>query len=213
MASLIHIVDDDASFRTATARLLRTAGYDVVEYETAEHLLQLGDHGSEAACVLLDVRMPGVTGPELQERLLVLGSALPIVFLTGYGDIPMTVRAMKLGAEDFLTKPVDADRLFEAIERALAQYRKSRVRHDQIDALHRLIDKLTPREKEVFEHVAKGRQNKQIAYDLGATVRTIKAHRQHVMEKLHAKSVIELVSIARDLGIFVGNVGGETEED
>jgi len=202
MSKVVHIVDDDESFRVATARLLRTAGYVVCEHETADALLCHPPVGVDPTCLLLDVSMPGLSGLELQEKLAVTEGALPIVFLTGHGDIPMSVHAMKLGAEDFLTKPVGERQLFEAIERAIARHTRTRVRQDRMEALHLLVGKLTPREREVFEQVARGRQNKQIAFDLGTSVRTIKAHRQRVMEKLGAKSVIELVSIARTLGVL-----------
>jgi FixJ family two-component response regulator len=202
MSNTVHIVDDDASFREATARLLRTAGFDVVEYASADQILERLPRDAEPACLLLDVRMPRVTGPQLQDQLMELGFTVPVVFLTGYGDIPMTVRAMKRGAEDFLTKPVDAEQLFDAIERAMARHRTTMAQHSRMEALQVRTDKLTPREREVFEHVAKGRQNKQIAFELGTTVRTIKAHRHRVMEKLDAMSLIELVSIARALGVL-----------
>lgn len=202
MTKIVHIVDDDASFREAIARLLRTAGYIVSEHQTADDLLGRLPDGADPVCLLVDVRMPNLSGPELQERLSGLGLALPIIFLTGYGDIPTTVRAMKHGAEDFLTKPVNEDELFDAIERAIARQRRAISRRDRLGTLQQLVEKLTPREREVFEGVAHGRQNKQIAFDLGTTVRTIKAHRQRVMEKLNAKSVIELVSIARSLAIL-----------
>jgi RNA polymerase sigma factor (sigma-70 family) len=202
MTKIVHIVDDDASFREAIARLLRTAGYIVSEHQTADDLLERLPDGADPVCLLVDVRMPNLRGPELQERLSGLGLALPIIFLTGYGDIPTTVRAMKHGAEDFLTKPVNEDELFDAIERAMARQRRALSRRDRLGTLQQLVEKLTPRERQVFEEVAHGRQNKQIAFDLGTTVGTIKAHRQRVMEKLNAKSVIELVSIARSLAIL-----------
>ena len=121
MATVVHVVDDDESFRTSTARLLRALGYEVTVYELAQALLEhLPDEG-DASCVLLDVQIPGLSGPELQSRLVELGSALPIVFITGHGDIPMTVQAIKAGAEDFLTKPVPKDKLIDAIERAVSR--------------------------------------------------------------------------------------------
>ena len=202
MAKVVHIVDDDDSFRAATARLLRTAGYAVYEHETGDSLLAHLPIEPDPTCLLLDVSMPGITGLELQEKLAATAAGLPIVFLTGHGDIPTSVRAIKLGAEDFLTKPVAEQQLYDAIERAIARHMQARIARDRLEGLHLLVAKLTPRESQVFEQVAHGRQNKQIAFDLGTTIRTIKAHRQRVMEKLGVKSLIELVSIARTVGVL-----------
>ena len=202
LPALIHIVDDDASFRTTTGRLLRVCGYDVVMYELAEQLLERLPDDAHPSCILLDVKIPGLSGPELQDRLAELGSTLPIVFLTGHGDVSTTVRAIKAGAEDFLTKPVSKDKLIDAIERAVARSRAMREKSDQLTALRTLISALTPRERQVFEQVARGKMNKQIAVELGTTERTIKAHRQKVMEKLRAESLAELVLIAERFGIL-----------
>jgi RNA polymerase sigma factor (sigma-70 family) len=199
--SIVHIVDDDASFRTAISRLLRACGYEVAAYESAEQLLDRPPDEAGPACILLDVRIPGLSGPELQERLAQQGSSLPIVFLTGYGDIPTSVRVTKAGAEDFLTKPVPKDKLIDAIERALARYEASRGQRDERNALQALVDALTPRERQVFDLVVRGRMNKQIAHELGTTERTIKAHRHNVMEKIQVGSLAELVSIAERLGL------------
>ena len=200
--AIVHIVDDDASFRTSTARLLKVCGYEVVTYESAEQLLERLPDDRIASCILLDVRIPGLSGPELQDRLAELGSALPIVFLTGHGDVPTSVRAIKAGAEDFLTKPVPKDALIDAIERAVARSQVKREKSDQLNALRGFVSSLTPREHQVFERVAQGKMNKQIAHELGTTERTIKAHRQKVMEKLRIESVTELVLIAERLGIL-----------
>ena len=202
LPTLVHIVDDDISFRTTTGRLLRVCGYEVAMYESAEQLLERMPDNVDASCILLDVKIPGLSGPELQDRLAELGSTLPIVFLTGHGDVPTTVRAIKAGAEDFLTKPVPKDKLIDAIERAVARSRVTREKSDQFTALRTLIDTLTPREREVFEHVARGKMNKQIARELGTTERTIKAHRQKVMEKLRAESLAEVVLIAERFRIL-----------
>ena len=207
MATVVHVVDDDESFRTSTARLLRALGYEVMVYESAQALLeQLPDDGG-ASCVLLDVQIPGVSGPELQSRLVELGSALPIVFITGHGDIPMTVQAIKAGAEDFLTKPVPKDKLIDAIERAVSRHRIVRDQYLRLQSQRSLIAKLTPRERQVFERVVRGKINKQIAFELGATVRTIKAHRQRVMKKLGVQTLAELVSIAERAGILTHKAG------
>jgi FixJ family two-component response regulator len=150
---------------------------------------------------LLDVQIPGLTGPELQDRLAELGVTLPIIFLTGHGDIPTTVQTIKAGAEDFLTKPVTKEKLLSAIERAVARYRATREQNDRLNALRALMATLTPREREVFELVVRGKMNKQIGYEIGVTERTIKAHRHKVMEKMQVQSLAELVSIAERLGI------------
>jgi FixJ family two-component response regulator len=203
--TLVHIIDDDASFRTTTGRLLRLCGYEVAMYESAEHLLERLPDDARPSCILLDVKIPGLSGPELQDRLAELGSTLPIVFLTGHGDVPTTVRAIKAGAEDFLTKPVAKDALIDAIERAVARSQATREKSDRITALGALVGTLTPRERQVFEQVARGKMNKQIALDLGTTERTIKAHRQQVMEKLRAESMADLVLIAERLGILASS--------
>ncbi len=205
LPTLVHIVDDDASFRTTTGRLLRVCGYEVAMYKSAEQLLERPPDDARPSCILLDVKIPGLSGPELQERLAALGSTLPIVFLTGHGDVPTTVRAIKAGAEDFLTKPVPKDKLIDAIERAVAHSRATREKSDQLTALGTLISTLTPRERQVFEQVARGRMNKEVARDLGTTERTVKAHRQKVMEKLRANSLAELVLIAERFGILTSS--------
>jgi len=198
----VHIVDDDASFRTAIQRLLRASGYAVETYESAEQLLQRLPDGASPSCILLDIRIPGLSGPDLQDQLAALGSHLPIVFLTGHADVPTTVKVMKAGADDLLTKPVTKDELIDAIERAIARNRAWREKNEKLHSLQKLVDSLTPRERQVFERVARGRMNKEIARELGATERTIKAHRSNIMDKLHIASVAELVLIAERLGIL-----------
>ena len=202
MPGLVHIVDDDASFRTAIKRRLKKADYEVATYPSAQHFLDRLPSESELGCILLDVRIPGLNGPELQARLSELGSTLPIVFLTGYAEVQTTVRAIKAGAEDVLTKPVSSEELLGAIERALAQHRVTRSQRDRLDVVRAHIAKLTPREREVFELVIRGRTNKQVAAVLGATERTIKAHRHRVMEKMEVQSLAELVSLAERAGIL-----------
>jgi FixJ family two-component response regulator len=161
-------------------------------------------------CILLDVRIPGLSGPELQGRLSELGSTLPIVFLTGYTDIPTTVQTIKAGAEDFLTKPVSSDQLLHAIERAMAHHEATRGLKSKLDVVRAQIATLTPREREVFELVIRGQTNKQVGNALGATERTIKAHRHRVMEKLQAQSLAELVSLAERVGIL-GDMSGNRQ--
>lgn len=203
LPDLVHIVDDDPSFRVSTSRLLRACGYAVETYESAEQLLErLPDSAGGASCILLDVRMPGVGGPELQNRLNVGGSALPIIFLTAHADIPTAVHVIKAGADDLLTKPVEKDVLVKAIERALARLRTMQAKHEQLGPLRTLVSRLSPREQQVFERVVRGKMNKEIARELGTTERTIKAHRHHVMEKMKVTSFSELVIIAERLGIL-----------
>ena len=158
----VHIVDDDTPFRAATARLLRLRGYTVEEYPSAENFLEHVRGGGGAGCVLLDVSLPGLSGPDLQARLTTLGSLFPIVFVTGHGDVPMTVRAMRAGAEDVLTKPVPQRELVDSIERAFAHYETEHVRQEWMNHARSRLDKLTPREREVFEFVVRGKTNKQI---------------------------------------------------
>jgi FixJ family two-component response regulator len=201
---VLHVVDDDASFRTAIGRLLRASGYEVVLYQSGDEFLE-NPRRKEPGCILLDIRMPGLSGLELQDRLRKMDSILPIVFLTGHGDIPTSVRAIKAGAEDLLSKPVEKKVLIEAIERALARYRERRAEHDRLDALRALVTALTPRETEVFGLMVRGKLNKQIAHKLGTSERTIKAHRHSIMQKLQVQSVAEAVSIAERLGILANS--------
>ncbi|ODM79750.1 DNA-binding response regulator [Bradyrhizobium elkanii] len=163
----------------------------------------------ETGCILLDVRIPGMSGPDLQRRLNELGSTLPIVFLTGYADTATTVQAIKAGAEDFLTKPIASEQLIEAINRAAARHELARGRRTRLDSLRALLARLTPRERQVFDLIVRGRINKQIAHELGTTERTIKAHRHQVMEKMQVQSLAELVSIAEQLGTRAS--GGEVK--
>ena len=196
----VHVVDDDASFRTAIERRLTLAGYEVATYPSAQQLLDSLPEENETGCILLDVRIPGLSGPELQGRLNALGSTLPIVFLTGYADTPTTVRAIKEGAEDFLTKPVEPQHLLGAIERAMTRHASLRSEQQKLKEARMLLSALTARERQVFELVVRGKLNKQIAHELGTTERTVKAHRHQVMEKMKAQSLAELVRIAERLG-------------
>ncbi|MBR0962023.1 response regulator transcription factor [Bradyrhizobium japonicum] len=202
MPGLVHVVDDDASFRTAIERRLKLSGYDVATYASAQELLDRLPDDSKPGCILLDVRIPGLSGPELQSRLIELGSTVPIVFLTGHADTPTTVRAIKAGAEDFLTKPVSSEQLIDAIERALARQEASRHHRRKLESLRALVATLTPREHQVFDLIVRGKINKQIGHELGTTERTIKAHRHQVMEKMQVRSLAELVSIAERLGLL-----------
>ena len=203
MQGLVHIVDDDLSFLTAMERHLKHAGYEVAVYASAQALLdRLPSDDSVPGCILLDVRIPGIDGLALQKRLKELGSTLPIVFVSGHVDIPVTVRALKDGAEDFLTKPVTSDDLLTAIERAFARRRAFREQQTKLDVVRALIAKLTPRERQVFELIVAGKTNKQIGSILGATERTIKAHRHGVMEKMQVRTLAELVAVAERVGVI-----------
>ena len=192
----VHIVDDDACFSAAMERRLKLAGYEVSTYASAQHFLDRLPSEDVPSCILLDVRLPELPGPELQSRLSGLGSTLPIIFLTGYPDIPTTVQVIKAGANDFLTKPVASNVILEAIERALAHHKITRSLKSKLDIVQARLAALTPREREVFELVVRGNTNKQIGRALSCTERTVKAHRHMVMEKMQVQSVAELVSLA-----------------
>ena len=207
MPGLVHVIDDDASFRRAMERRLKHAGYEVATYASAQHLLDRLPSESVPSCILLDVQIPGMGGPELQARLSELGSTLPIIFLTGHPDIPTTVRAIKAGANDFLTKPVSSDELLQAIERAIAHHEVTFGLKSKLNMVRARVATLTPREREVFELVIRGDTNKQIARALGCTERTIKAHRQRVMEKMQVQTLAELVSLAERVGVFASAAG------
>jgi FixJ family two-component response regulator len=201
MQGFVHVVDDDASFRKAIERQLKHAGYDVATYASAEHLLDCLPSENIPSCILLDVQIPELSGPELQERLSELGSTLPIIFLTGYPDVRTTVRTIKAGAEDFLTKPVPSNKLLQAVERAIARHNAAYLVKSARAVVLTRIGTLTPREREVFELVVRGNPNKQVARALGCTERTIKAHRHNVMEKMQVQSLAELVSLAERVGV------------
>jgi FixJ family two-component response regulator len=198
---VVHVVDDDASFRKAISRLLKVSGYEIAEYESATSFLRAIDN-AKPGCIVLDVQMPTVGGLQLQEELSKLSQNWPIIFMTGHGDIPTSVRAIKAGAEDFLSKPVSKQTLLEAIERALVRSAAIRQSQDLLDSLRSLISALTPREAEVFALMVRGKLNKQIAHLLGTSERTVKAHRHMVMQKLRVQSFAEVVSIAERVGLL-----------
>jgi len=201
---MVHVVDDDDSWRTSVQRLMSAAGYDVALYESAERFLAAANLDAPG-CVLLDVRMPGLTGLELQQRATESRRKLSIVFVSGQGDIPTSVSAMKAGAEDFLTKPVDTDVLLRAVERAIARDREERSRREQVETWRSRINALTPTERKVLDLVVLGKLNKQIALELGTAERTVKWHRHNLMQKLELQSIAELVVMAERLGL----IGGE----
>jgi FixJ family two-component response regulator len=200
-APVVHIVDDDASFRTAISRVLQASGYAVVDYDSAADFLQ-SIPDAEPGCLLLDVKMPAFGGLELQQELAKLSPPWPIIFMTGHGDVSTSVRAIKAGAEDFLSKPIPRETLLEAIERALSRFETIQQSQGRLDALKALIAKLTPRESEVFMLMVRGKMNKQIAHSLGTSERTIKYHRQTIMQKLGVKSFAEAVSVAERAGML-----------
>ena len=204
-APLVHLVDDDDAFRTALTRLLQAAGYAVRSYASAGDFL-IARPVDAPGCLLLDIRMPGPSGLELQAALRDQGNSLPIVFLTGHGDIPASVRAMKAGAIDFLEKPVEREPLLRAVREALARDGEARARGSRLQTLRARYDTLTPREREVFAGVVAGRLNKQIASDIGSAERTVKAHRAQVLAKMEVGSVAELARLATELGLVPGTL-------
>jgi FixJ family two-component response regulator len=196
----VFIVDDDASFLTAVSRFLRAAGFEVKTYPSATKFID--DLAPDAqGCVIADLQMPGMNGLDLQDALIKADSLMPVIFLTGHGDIPTSVHAMKQGAEDFLTKRAPKEELLDAVKRALARGAQMRQQRARLLELRARFDVLTPREREVLAHVIGGQLNKQIAYDLGTSERTIKAHRGNIMAKLRLQSVAELVRFAEELGV------------
>jgi FixJ family two-component response regulator len=197
-AGLVHVVEDDESMRAGLVRLLRAAGYDVLAYASPA-AFQGRARESRPECALLEVKLPGQTGLDLQKALAASDDPIPVIFLSGHGDIPMSVEAMKSGAIDFLTKPANLEALVPAIEQALARCARLREARDHRRELLARYSTLTPREREVFAHVVRGQLNKQIAFDLQTAERTVKAHRHNVMQKLEAGSVADLVRIAHTL--------------
>jgi FixJ family two-component response regulator len=197
----VYLVDDDPGVLKALSRLLRARGYEVEPYSSPQLFLEEHDV-AVPGCAVLDVSMPGLDGIELQRALTAsAGSQRPVVFITGKGDIPTSVRAMKAGAIDFLTKPVKDKDLFEALSRAEATDAQSRRLHSELESIQAKMETLTPREREVLVHVVAGRLNKQIAGDLGTVEKTIKVHRSRMMEKLGLRTVADLVRMAGKLNL------------
>jgi FixJ family two-component response regulator len=196
----VHLVDDDPSILRALSRLLRSAGYHVEQFGSAEEFISYrGRSPDTPGCAIVDLMLPGLNGLELQERLNQQEDLLPVIFLTGHGDIPTSVRAMKRDAVDFLTKPVCADDLLAALQRAFAADAAAREARHQKQELLANYEKLTPRERQVLALVVRGLLNKQIAFELGTVERTIKAHRAQIMAKMQVQSVAELVRITEQL--------------
>jgi FixJ family two-component response regulator len=201
-APLVYIVDDDPSVRRSLARVMAVAGYRVETFASAGDFMARGPSVGPC-CVILDVRMPGLTGLDLQETLAGSAQRMPIVFITGHGDIPMTVRAMKAGALDFLTKPFKVAALVDVVRRAVAQDVRERGEAGRTAEVLARVKRLTPRETEVFARVVTGMLNKQIGAELGIGEKTVKVHRARVMEKMQAGSVAELVRLADRAGVIV----------
>ena len=198
--ALVFVVDDDASMRESLQNLLRSVGLRVEAFTSAQEFLR-STRLEVSSCLVLDVRLPGLSGLDLQQQLAAGDLALPIIFITGYGDIPMTVQAMQAGAVTLLSKPFRDQELLDAIQQALARDRAAREQQAKVEELRRRYRALTPRERDVLAHVVTGLLNKQIAGELGTSEAAVKVHRQHVMVKMGAGSLAELVRMADRLGI------------
>lgn len=206
---ILYIVDDDPDVRRALARLLRSAGYATRSFGSAGEFLVSGEARLSAGCIILDLAMPGLNGLELQEHLTASGCHRPIIFLTGNGDISKSVQAMKAGAVNFLTKPVDVRELLKAVEEALEVDASERALWSSRHSVSERLGTLTPRERQVFEKVVSGRLNKQIAAELGIVEKTIKVHRARMMRKMNAASIVELVHLASLVGVDTWPVSPE----
>ena len=198
--SVVFIIDDDPLYRASAERLIRSVGFNVQGFDSARDFLS-SRRPDVPSCLVLDVRLPGLSGLDLQRELAEAGVHIPIIFVTGHGDIPMSVQAMKAGAVEFLTKPFRDQVLLDAIRQAIGRDQLARRQHARDLDFRRRYESLGPREREVFKCVVSGMLNKKIADELGATERTIKFHRGHIMQKMQVKSVAELVRIAEALGI------------
>jgi FixJ family two-component response regulator len=196
----VFVIDDDASVRKSLSRLLRSAGYTTETFASAEEFLRR-EHFNGIGCLLLDVQMPGLTGMDMQEELNKADYHMPIIFITGHGDIPMSVEAMKKGAVDFLTKPFDDKQLLQAVEKAIEKDTYARAEYDETLDIRRRIELLTPRENEILRYIITGMLNKQIALKLDIAEKTVKVHRGRIMEKLCVDSVAELVRLAEKVGV------------
>jgi FixJ family two-component response regulator len=205
----VYVVDDDPSVRRSLARLARAAGYEAQAFASAGEFLASEDLRA-TGCLVLDVRMPGLSGMDLQEEMRKTGRAMPIVFLTGHGDVPTSVEAMKKGAVDFLTKPVNDEELLAAIAAAIRKAAQDQAARTEAQEVRRRYESLSPREQEVLRYVLTGMLNKQIALALHIAEKTVKVHRGRVMEKMRAESVAELVRMTQKAGIEPAAVGRQT---
>jgi len=199
--AMVFVVDDDAPLRESLQDLLQSVGLRVAAFASAQEFLR-STRPEVPSCLVLDVRLPGLSGLELQQRLAAGDMAMPIIFITGHGDIPMSVRAMKAGAVEFLPKPFRDQDLLDAIQQALARDCHAREQRADIEALRRRFDSLTPRQRDVMAHVVAGLLNKQIAGALGTSEATVKTHRKYVMAKMRAGSLADLIRMADKLGIL-----------
>ena len=197
---IVYVVDDDPSVRTALARLLRATGHEAKTFASASEFLDF-TCPDRPGCLILDIKMPRLSGLELQDRLSEKDLSFPIIFLTGHGTVPASVRAFKAGAMDFLQKPFEDGELLNAVSLGIEKHRSLRQEQQEMKTLQTRLDTLTPRELEVFEFVVSGMLNKQIAFDLGISEKTVKVHRARVMEKMGADSFADLVRFAERLGV------------
>jgi len=197
---IIFIIDDDSSVRKSLLRLLRSFGFEAEAFGSAEQFLEL-ERYEGTGCIILDVRMPGLGGMALQGELNKADYSMPIIFITGHGDIPMSVEAMKKGATDFLPKPFDDEQLLDAVQKAVEKNRQMKAIRSEADDLRRRVERLTPREREILPYIIAGLLNKQTAFKLRIAEKTIKVHRGHIMEKLGVGSVAKLVRLAEKAGI------------
>jgi RNA polymerase sigma factor (sigma-70 family) len=203
--AVLFVIDDDASVRKAMARLLKSTGHQVEVYSSAEEFLRR-PHYDGPGCLILDVQMPGLTGIELQASLAKAGYFLPIIFVSGHSDIPISVKAMKAGAVDFLTKPFQAADLLEAVRVSLKKDSEASALREESRSIQQCLQALTEREREVLRWVISGLLNKQIAYELGISEKTVKVHRARVMQKMQSDSVAELVRLVQKVGIAPASV-------
>ena len=200
MRPTVFVVDDDPSVLKSLVRLLRSLGFDVETFASAE-LFLARKHYDGIGCIVLDVRMPGLSGMDLQDQLSQADYSMPIIFITGHGNIPMSVQAMKKGAVDFLTKPFDDEELLQAVKKAIEKDSKAKAERAEVHEALRRIEQLTPREHEILRYVITGMLNKQIALKLDIAEKTVKIHRGRIMEKLCVNSVADLVRLADKAGI------------